>query len=31
MIVDDGEIVHLNVEDGLGLETSDASTMLDLL
>ena len=31
MIVDDGEIVHLNVEDGLGLETSDASTMLDFL
>ncbi len=31
MIVDDGVIVHLNVEDGLGLETSDASTMFDLL
>ena len=31
MIVDDGVIAHLNVEDGLGLEISDASTMLDLL
>ena len=31
MIVDDGVIAHLNVEDGLGLEISDASTMLELL
>ena len=31
MIVDDSVIVHLNVEDGLGLGISDASTMLDLL
>ena len=31
MVVDDGVIVHLNVEDGLELEISDASTLLDLL
>ncbi|HIM69816.1 MAG TPA: peroxiredoxin, partial [Gammaproteobacteria bacterium] len=31
MIVDDGVISHLNVEVGLGLETSDASTIFNLL
>ena len=31
MVVDDGVIVHLNVEDGLGLDISDASSIVDLL
>lgn len=31
MIVDDGVVTHLNVEEGAGFEVSDAETMLALL